>query len=227
MTFAEKVNSFNRSLNFRRRLPGGIQIMNPFRENPSILPITEEFYDKFYNDKNKRYLILGINPGRHGAGVTGIPFTDTIRLEKYCGIEINGFKSYETSSEFIYSMIDAYGGVKRFYSRYYINAICPLGFTKTNALGKNVNYNYYDDKQLTDIVSGFMLESLRAQISFGIKTDVCYSLGTGKNYKYLLELNIREKLFGKIIPLEHPRFIMQYKRKNLQYYIDKYMRLLK
>ncbi|HEY6907455.1 MAG TPA: uracil-DNA glycosylase family protein, partial [Ignavibacteriaceae bacterium] len=134
--------------------------MNPFRENPSIIPITELFYNKFYNDKNERYLLLGINPGRHGAGVTGIPFTDTMRLEKYCGIKINGFNSYETSSEFIYRMIDAYGGVKKFYSRYYINAICPLGFTKTNTNGKNVNYNYYDDKQLTDIVSGFMLKSL-------------------------------------------------------------------
>lgn len=227
MTFAEKVNSFNRRLNFRQRLPEGIQIMNPFRENPSIIPITELFYNKFYNDKNERYLLLGINPGRHGAGVTGIPFTDTMRLEKYCGIKINGFNSYETSSEFIYRMIDAYGGVKKFYSRYYINAICPLGFTKTNTNGKNVNYNYYDDKQLTDIVSGFMLKSLKAQISFGISTDICYSLGTGKNYKYLLELNLREKLFGEIIPLEHPRFIMQYRRKKLQYYIDKYMRLLK
>jgi hypothetical protein len=226
MTFAEKVNSFNNSLNFTKPLPMGIQLMNPFKENPSILPITNKFYNKFYDDSNERYFILGINPGRHGAGITGIPFTDTIRLDKYCGIKINEFKSYETSSEFIYTLIEEYGGVNKFYSRYYINAICPLGFTRTNERGKEVNFNFYDDKELTRTVFNFIVKSIKKQISFGIKTDLCYCLGTGKNYRFLLELNNKENLFGEIIPLEHPRFIMQYRRKKLQHFIDKYLRLL-
>ena len=98
MTFADKVNSFNRKLKFNKTLPKNIKIMNPFREDPSILLITKRFNDKFYKDKKERHIILGINPGRHGAGVTGIPFTDTIRLEKYCGIKINEFNSYELSA---------------------------------------------------------------------------------------------------------------------------------
>ncbi len=215
MTFAAKVNSFNSSLNFTKPLPKGIQIMNPFKENSSILPISNLFYNKFYDDEKERYLIIGINPGRHGAGITGIPFTDTLRLEKYCDIKIKEFNSYETSSEFIYTLIEAYGGVHKFYSRYYINAICPLGFTKINGLGKAVNYNYYDDKELTATVFDFMVKNLKSQISFGIKTNSCYCLGSGKNYKFLLELNNKENLFGEIIPLEHPRFIMQYRRKKL------------
>ncbi len=227
MTFSDKVNSFNQRLNFTKPLPEGIQVMNPFKENPSILPITRKFYDKFYSDNRPRFLILGINPGRHGAGVTGIPFTDTIRLEKYCGIKIDEFHSYETSSEFVYHMIEAYGGVKRFYSRYYINAVCPLGFTKRGRQEKQVNYNYYDNKELTNTVYDFILYTLRKQISFEINTDVCYCLGTGKNYKFLTELNEKENLFGKIIPLEHPRYIMQYRRKKLKNYIKKYLRLLK
>ena len=227
MTFAEKVNSFNSSLNFTKPLPKGIQIMNPFKENSSILPITKLFYNKFYDDAKERYFIIGINPGRHGAGITGIPFTDTLRLEKYCGIKIKEFNSYETSSEFIYTLIEAYGGVYKFYSRYYINAVCPLGFTQINGRGKAVNYNYYDDKELTATVFDFMVKSLKTQISFGIKTNLCYCLGTGKNYKFLLELNNKENLFGEIIPLEHPRFIMQYRRKKLQDYIDMYLKLLK
>lgn len=226
MTFAEKVNSFNSSLNFTKPLPKGIQLMNPFRENPSILPITKKFYNRFYDDAKGRYFILGINPGRHGAGITGIPFTDTIRLEKYCGIKIDKLKSYETSSEFIYTMIEEYGGVDKFYSRYYINAICPLGFTKTNERGKKVNFNFYDDKELIRTVFNFIVKSVKKQVSFGIKTDLCYCLGTGKNYRFFLELNNKENLFEEIIPLEHPRFIMQYRRKRLQHFIDKYLRLL-
>jgi hypothetical protein len=227
MTFADKVNSFNQKLIFTKPLPKGIRIMNPFMENAGILSITEKFYDKFYNDEKERHLILGINPGRNGAGVTGIPFTDTIRLEKYCRIKIEEFHSYETSSEFVYNMIEAYGGVKKFYSAYYINAVCPLGFTQISGNGKEVNYNYYDDKELTGIMYDFIVTSLRTQISFGINTDVCYCLGTGKNYKFLADLNAEEKLFNSIIPIEHPRYIMQYRRRRLQFYIDKYTGLLK
>jgi hypothetical protein len=226
VTFADKVNSFNSKLKFNKRLPKDILIMNPFRENPSILPVTKRFYDKFYKDEKERNIILGINPGRHGAGVTGIPFTDTVRLEKHCGIKIYEFNSYETSSEFIYKMINEYGGVRKFYSRYYINAVCPLGFTKPGRSGKQINYNYYDDKILADTMYDFILNSLQKQISFGINTDVCYCLGTGKNYKFLEELNRKENLFGKIVPLEHPRFIMQYRRKQLNNYIDKYLKAL-
>jgi hypothetical protein len=227
MTLAEKINSFNSKLEFRKPLPKGIQIMNPFKENSNVLPVSEKFYNKFYNDSRERYLILGINPGRHGAGVTGIPFTDTIRLENYCGIKIPELHSYETSSEFIYKMIEAYGGVKNFYSVNYINAVCPLGFTKTNKKNRRVNYNYYDDKELTNTVYDFIVESIKEQLSFGLNTGICYCLGTGKNYNFLISLNEKENLFEEIIPLEHPRFIMQYKRKQVNKYIDKYLKSLK
>lgn len=227
MTTADNINLFNSRLNFGNKLPEGIKIMNPFKENKAVLSITREFYNKYYNDIKERYLILGINPGRHGAGLTGIPFTDTVRLEKYCGIKIDEFRSYETSSEFIYDMIDAYGGVRQFYSRYYINAVCPLGFTRPGKNGKQVNFNYYDNKELLNIVYDFIIESLKTQISFEINTSVCYCLGTGKNYKFLAELNKSENLFGEIIPLEHPRFIMQYRRRSLKNYIDKYISALK
>ncbi len=227
VSFADKVNSFNRSLKFDGRLPDKISIMNPFRENPNILPVTKEFYKKYFDDDNERFIILGINPGRHGAGITGIPFTDTIRLEDYCGIKINELRSYETSSEFVYNMIEAYGGTAEFYSKYFISAVCPLGFTKPGSRGKEVNYNYYDDKKLTVAVYNFIVKTLTMQMSFGIKKDKCYCLGSGKNYKFLQELNEAENLFEEIIPLDHPRYIMQYKRKHLPKYIRKYVDTLK
>ena len=90
MTFAQKVVSFYSLLEFTGTLPEGIAIMNPFRENPKIIPVITQFYSKFYSDNNSRHLILGINPGRFGAGVTGIPFTDTKRLSENCGLSIPG-----------------------------------------------------------------------------------------------------------------------------------------
>jgi hypothetical protein len=222
-TFGEKVIAFYRDLEFKGKLPPGISIMNPFRESPRILPVVSAFNSKFYNDTNERHIILGINPGRFGAGVTGLPFTDTVRLQEKCGLAIEGIATFETSSVFIYEMIDAFGGPGKFYSKFYISAISPLGFTAVGKKGNAVNYNYYDSRKLSEAVYGFILETLEKQLEFGIKRDICFCLGTGQNYKFLFELNEEKKYFGKIVPLEHPRYIMQYKTKKKNEYIGKYL----
>lgn len=222
MTFAGKAISFFKELEFRGKLPTGISIMNPFRENPDVIPVISQFFLKFYNDTNPRHMILGINPGRFGAGSTGIPFTDTKRLAGKCGITMPGLVTFEPSSAFIYEMIDAYGGPEKFYSDFYISAVSPLGFTRAGRK-KQVNYNYYDSKQLIDAVSDFIRKNLEEQLEFGIIKDVCFCLGTGKNYKFLQKLNESSGFFGRIVPLEHPRFIMQYKSKQKELYISKYI----
>ena len=106
-TFADKVIRFNKSLHFTGVLPPGINIMNPFREDEKIIPVSSVFYHKFYNDTNPRHLILGINPGRFGGGVTGVPFTDSKRLKNECGIEYTGQVTHEPSSVFVYDVIKA------------------------------------------------------------------------------------------------------------------------
>ena len=223
MTFAEKIISFYKNLEFTGSLPDGVSIMNPFRDNPLIVPVISQFYSRFYNDEMKRHLILGINPGRFGAGVTGIPFTDTKRLAEKCGLSIPGVQTFETSSAFVYEMIDAFGGPVKFYSDFYISSVSPLGFTAMGKNGKHLNYNYYDSKKLTEAVYDFMITTIEKQLEFGISRDVCFSFGAGKNFKFILELNKKFKYFEKIIPLEHPRYIMQYKSKQKHQYISKYL----
>lgn len=223
MTFAEKAVSFFHDLEFNGILPEEVLIMNPFRENPLVMPVIKEFFGKYYNDEKTRHLILGINPGRFGAGSTGIPFTDTKRLAEKCGIIIPGMQTHEPSSAFIYEMIDAFGGCEKFYSCFYISAVSPLGFTIRGANQKHVNYNYYDSKALTKSIDDFVKTSLNKQLGFGIERDVCFCLGTGKNYHFIMEFNNKYGYFGKIIPLEHPRFIMQYRSKRKTEYINKYV----
>ncbi|MEE4196158.1 MAG: uracil-DNA glycosylase family protein [Bacteroidales bacterium] len=227
MTFAEKIIKFNANLELNESLPDNIRVMNPFKENKNALEISSIFYQKYYNDQQPRQLILGINPGRFGAGVTGIPFTDTKRLEENCGIKFHGITTHETSSVFVYNVIEQYGGAEKFYSRFYINSISPLGFVKTNAKGKEINFNYYDSKALQELVTPFMIESLQTQIAFGIDRSVVYSFGAGKNLKFLQEINTKYKFFKTIVPLEHPRYIMQYKQKHKNFYIHKYLEAFK
>ena len=225
-TFAEQVIAFNTNLHLSVTLPDQVAVMNPFQDNAFALPVSRQFYRKYYDDTHKRYLVLGINPGRHGAGLTGVPFTDTKRMEAFCGIPVDGVHSHEPSSEFVYEVVQAYGGAATFYRDFYINSVCPLGFLKQNSKGKWVNYNYYDSKALTQAVEPFILQTLRQQIDFGVYTEKVFCMGSGKNYNYLMDLNEREELFGDIIPLDHPRYIIQYKRKLMPQYIDRWVELL-
>ncbi len=224
MTFSEKAIEFNKNIHYTGDpLPEGIRVMNPFQEFEHTLPISEAFYQKYYNDHNPRHLILGINPSRLGAGLTGIPFTDPKRLISECGIDYTGKMAYEPSSVFLYEVINAYGGPESFFSKFYINSPSPLGFTSIDKNGRETNYNYYDSPQLINAVYDFMVSSIRKLIDLGVATDVCFCFGSGKNEKFLSKLNAEHHFFGKIIPLEHPRFIMQYRSRMKQFYIDKYL----
>ncbi|MCW3113361.1 MAG: hypothetical protein JWR18_1757 [Segetibacter sp.] len=214
---SNKIIDFLFGLQFPVKLPAGVEVMNPFADDETAR-VVKIFYNKYYNDDNLRYCIIGINPGRFGGGVTGIPFTDPIRLEKECGIENNWARKQELSSVFVYDMINAFGGPEAFYGKLYFTSISPLGFTKA---GKNLNY--YDDKLLAERIVPFAVDCFRKQISWGLHTSVAFCLGEGTNFKFLSKLNNEYKLFDKIIPLSHPRFIMQYKLKTKDVYIDKYL----
>ena len=129
-TFADKVIAFNRNLNYTGDLPEGFRVMNPFLDNPETMEVMQAFYHKFYRDNRQRRFIVGINPGRNGAGETGIPFTDTKRLEGACGIIMKSVHTHEVSSVFVYDMIEAYGGVVQFYRDFYINSPFPLAIIR-------------------------------------------------------------------------------------------------
>jgi hypothetical protein len=221
MAFADNILFFFKHLELNIELPHEIEVMNPLKDK-ATMEVCTQFYKKFYNDNNKRRMIIGINPGRFGAGVTGVPFTDPIRLKNICGIENHFQQKQELSSLFVYDVINAYGGAEVFYKNFYITAVSPLGFTKH---GKNLNY--YDDKELQNNIKDFVVECMNKQLEFGIDREIAFCLGDGKNYKYLSKLNDEMKFFKKIIPLSHPRFIMQYKLKKKEEYIQSYLEKLR
>ena len=220
MSFSEKAISFFSHLNLK--LPSSLhtEVLNPYK-NPETNQCIEKFFSKYFNDNRKRIFLFGINPGRFGAGTTGINFTAPKQLKEYCGID-HSFKSQtELSAEFIYEMIERYGGVEKFYKDYFISAVSPLGYVKNG-----VNLNYYDDKELMNAVTPFIIDSIQKQISFGFKTDWCICVGGEKNFKFLSALNEKHHFFETIIPLPHPRFILQYRRKQKEKFIQQYLSAL-
>ena len=220
-TFGEKVVAFNKKLKFSGNLPEGFEVMNPFFDNPETITVMSKFYQKFYNDYHQRKFIIGINPSRHGAGVTGVPFTDTKRLETMCGIEMKTAHTHEISSVFLYDVIEHFGGVEVFYEKFYINSPFPLAIIRKTLKG-NLNANYYDNKDLFQAVKPFMIQSLKDHIDLGLDTSEVFILGK-KNATFIDKINSQEKFFEKMTVLEHPRYIQQYKIKEKQLYIDKYL----
>jgi hypothetical protein len=220
-TQAAAILEFYRGLRPHFSLPECISIMNPYKV-PETWAVAVEFYEKFYGDSQPRAYIFGINPGRFGGGITGVPFTDPIRMAEKCGVPNNWKKQAELSSQFVYEMIDGYGGVKAFYDRFYITALFPLGFVRH---GKNLNY--YDDKELIRGCEPFMLQCIRRQLATIPTGSICYCLGEGENYRQFSRLNDRHEFFKEIVPLPHPRWIMQYRRKKMEEYIGLYIEKLR
>ena len=225
MNLAQKILRFYQSLAIPQPLlPNAVSVLHPWKSEYGVhaRQATEHFYNRFYSDLNSRVLLLGINPGRFGAGITGIPFTDSKQLTEL-QIPWNGPSSHEPSSVFIYEMIDAFGGPESFYDQFYFSSVCPLGFVKENKSGRMVNFNYYDDAKFAAALERPIVEWLQTQINWDIKTEQCICIGTGKNFKYLKKLNEKYKLFGRISSLPHPRFVMQYKFKEKDSYIQQWV----
>ncbi|MEP0860302.1 MAG: DUF4918 family protein, partial [Ignavibacterium sp.] len=208
MTFADKAKKYFSGLKTPEINFNQTELMNPYSSSV-VKKIVREFYLKFYNDDNERIFIIGINPGRFGGGLTGISFTDPVALREECGIKNNLGNQKELSSKFIYSVANQSGGVKKFFSKVFLTALYPFALIKNRK-----NYNYYDDKALAERLKVDIVKNINSQIKFGARKDFAILLGK-KNAEYFEALNDEHNFFKKVIIVEHPRYIMQYKLKNI------------
>lgn len=202
-------------------LPEGVDYLLPFAEYPESYYIFHCFLDKYYQDTHTRTLLLGINPGRFGGGITNVAFTDPWHLEQECGIANNFDKKKELSAIFVWRAIHSLGGPQVFFRHFFVNSVCPWGFVKSGR-----NYNYYDEKPLQHAVQPLIIQHLEGLLSTGINADIVYLLGEGKNVTYFKKLNQEHKYFKEVVALPHPRYILQYKRKLEEQYLAQYVKVL-
>ncbi len=219
-TVAQSIIEFYSSLKPPKNLPAGIEILHP-QADKQVIGVIKDFYTKYYSDNNPRQLLFGINPGRFGAGTTGVNFTGPKQLKEFCGIDHHFKLRSELSAEFIYEMINAYGGCEKFYGKFFITSVSPLGFVKND-----LNLNYYDDAALASSLRPWIIKAIKDQLAFSGSSKACICIGGEKNYKYFSSINKDLNFFNRIIPLPHPRFIMQYRRKQKADYVDAYLKAL-
>lgn len=218
-TFAARLLHFLTSFPLPAALPDHVQAFSPYREaTPHAL--LAQFADRYYADNRPRVALLGINPGRMGNGRTGIAFTDPVALTA-CGIPNTLPQQREPSSQFIHEVIGAMGGPAAFFQDFFLGSLYPLVL-----LREGRNYNYYDSPTLTAALAPAIRLSLRQQVEeVGLRRDVTLCLGR-RNGEYLTRWNQELKLFDQIHILDHPRYLMQYKRRDLAAHVARYVKAL-
>ncbi len=219
--FDKQILDFYFNLDKNPPLPKDIEPIYPF-DSPETKEVMQTFFNKYYNDTRPRTYLIGINPGRLGSGVTGIGFADAYHLEKYCDIPNSFDKRVEISASFMFEVMDAYGGVEKFYSDFFFTTVMPLGLLKGAK-----NYNYYDDKETQKSLEPYITKTLLEQMAIPQAKPNIICVGMGKNLKYLEAFNDRHHCFESIDVVPHPRWVMQYRRKEKQKYIDAYLEVLK
>lgn len=110
-----------------------ITILDGFNKN---IELVHRYYQKFYSTEAKRIVLCGINPGKNGAGKTGIPFLDFRAVSQL--LSDIGQDDREQSAQFILSIINEIG-IDSFYRNVYMTNISWFGFTKDGN-----NQNFYD-----------------------------------------------------------------------------------
>ena len=217
MTLAKQILDFYFTLPKELPLPNSVETIYPF-DNEETQRIMQAFFKKYYDDTKPRTYLIGINPSRLGSGITGIGFADEYHLDKYCDISNSFDKRVEISAAFMFEVMEAYGGVEKFYKDFFFTTVMPLGLLKNDK-----NYNYYDDLETQTALEPFIEETLIKQMSFPQAKPSIICVGQGKNLKYLKAFNDKHQIFESIEVVPHPRWVMQYKRKEKQKYIDAYL----
>lgn len=216
-SFGDFVERFLTTVAIDVDMPPGISVLRP-HDSVEVRRIVHVMCERFYRGTRPRLSIWGINPGRLGAGLTGLSFTDPWAVEHDLGIETAITGRREISAEFISNVIRSYGGPKQFYADVYLTAFCPLGFVKDET-----NINFYDDPTLQHRLTPQMVSWMHQQLEAGIRPDAAIVLGTGALRRFV-EDHIRQHVpFTRVVYLEHPRYIMQYKRKSIDEYVGKYI----
>jgi len=110
----------------------GVEILDSFLEHRDI---ATAFNARVYGDHVPKVALVGINPGRLGAGKTGVPFLDMRSLKKI--LPDLEHDDAERSAEYFFSVVESIG-VEKFYKKFYVTNVSPVGFSKDK---KNLNFD--------------------------------------------------------------------------------------
>ncbi|HZL11862.1 MAG TPA: uracil-DNA glycosylase family protein [Prolixibacteraceae bacterium] len=171
-----------------------VGILSEFLDNKNNII---EFHKKYVQPNSPKIVMCGINPGRRGAGITGIPFIDTNSLSKMLP-DISNPKT-EKSAKFFFSIIEEFG-INGFYRNVHVTNMSWFGFYELDK-GTNINYNSLPTEIQNDLIDKFVEE-----MDF-INPNVIIPIGDIVNWELLYNLKVKNRLNAEIGPrLYHPAY---------------------
>ncbi|GGG54049.1 uracil-DNA glycosylase family protein [Hymenobacter glacieicola] len=219
MSFSDRLLHFLTEFPLPATLPENVEAFSPYQESTPRALFTQ-FARQYYAGNQRRVALLGINPGRLGNGRTGVAFTDPVALAAW-GIANELPRRREPSSEFIQAVVEAMGGPTAFYQRFFLGSLYPLVL-----LRNGLNYNFYDSPAVTAALWPTIQQGMKRQVEkVGLARHAAICLGR-RNALYFNRLNEELQLFDQIHVLDHPRYLMQYKRRHLTENVARYVEVL-
>lgn len=131
----------------------GISILDDFLENWSNV---KRFYAEYYGAHYPDTVLCGINPGRNGAGKTGVPFVDFSSLSKL--LDGIGRDDWERSAQFFFDIVQHFGA-RTFFRSFYVTNFSWVGYAR-----RGVNVNYYALPERVQVVTGNLFKYEMEQV---------------------------------------------------------------
>ena len=169
------------------------------------------FSERYYGNSVPRIMICGINPGRLGAGKTGIPFLDFGSLSQL--IPSMERLDSENSAGFFFQVVKSFGA-ESFFKAFHVTNFSSVGYLKGG-----VNFNYHDLPQAAlETVERNFLEEVRV-----VKPTHVVSLGkeVHQSMRKLLPAGIDCSL-----RLPHPSWIATYRSNDMDHWVLRYREAL-
>lgn len=184
----------------------GISILPGFKEQAELV---RAYYKKFYSKPGRRIVFCGINPGRYGAGKTGVPFIDFDGISRL--IPGYGRQDKERSAQFMLSIIDQYE-IGNFQDAVYLTNISWYGFLRN---GKNLNYYILPRTVRHHFIESFVEEMKIVQPSF----IVPLSEEVGRTLRQLVEEGqLDYPIAGRLPHPLHGSFPTNLKKTRMRYH---------
>lgn len=165
------------------------------------------FWEKFYGEDAPRIMICGINPGRLGAGKTGIPFLDYESLSQLIpGVER---QDSEKSARFFFQVVKRFGA-EAFFKNFYVTNFSSVGYLRG---GTNFNYPELPQAALETVERNFLeeFETVRPTHVISLGREVHRSL-----------LRLLPSGIDCSLRLPHPSWIATYRSCEIDHWVGNY-----
>ena len=186
----------------------GIRVLTDFESNREGM---NAFFQIYYGKAIPKIMICGINPGRFGAGKTGIPFLDFASLSQLIpGIER---QDSESSATFFFQVVKSFGA-ESFFKKFYVTNFSSLGYLRD---GANLNYHDLPQAALETVERNFLEEIATVEPTHVI------SLGREVHRSVL---KLLPPSIDCSLRLPHPAWVATYKSNELDHWVERYREVL-